>query len=74
MSVVPILLCISIAAPVRGLINILYLFSGETLSESFGVPVRLVPENLPERPGYTSVIAVGKTKTATAADSLREAS
>lgn len=46
----------------------------ETLSESFGVPVRLVPENLPERPGYTSVIAVGKTKTATAADSLREAS
>ena len=38
----------------------------ETLSESFGVPVRLVPENLPERPGYTSVIAVGKTKTATA--------
>lgn len=46
----------------------------ETLSESFGVPVRLVPENLPERPGYTSVIAVGKTKTAAAADSPREAS
>ncbi len=30
----------------------------QTLSESFGVAVRLVPEHLAERPGFTSVIAV----------------
>lgn len=39
--------------------------TAQNLEKSFGLPVRIEPLNIPERPGYAAVVALGaqdKTK------------